>query len=325
MPTVEQGASIVVNEWLHIKSGNTLTILTDESCRAQAELLAAAARKVGAEEKLLLLPVEREQAAAILGAEPYASALDTSEFIIGATRYSLITSKKISTVTAAGRRYLSLPLSANDGKPMLGFDFMAMSPVRVREIARGILAHMENCREIRVTTPAGTDLTLDIRGRRANFFSGDFSNGTRCDSSCFEAYIAPVETGTNGVMAVDGSFGYIGAPEKPLRIEFKNGRAVSIENSADGERLRAYIASFRDGNMLVAAEFGLGLNLFGRCTGNCYIEDESAFGTFHIGMGRNLTLGGQSDAAGHYDLVCFRPTVFMDGTILMKDGILIED
>lgn len=58
--------------------------------------------------------------------------------------------------------------------------------------------------------------------------------------------------------------------------------------------------------MVVAAEFGIGLNTHSRCAGNCYIEDESTYGTFHIGFGRNIALGGVQDASG---LTIWSPTL----------------
>jgi len=50
------------------------------------------------------------------------------------------------------------------------------------------------------------------------------------------------------------------------------------------------------------------------------IEDESAYGTFHIGFGRNLSLGGAHDAAGHFDIVIHDPTITSDGTVIMRNG-----
>ena len=76
--------------------------------------------------------------------------------------------------------------------------------------------------------------------------------------------------------------------------------------------------SFEDPRIYVAGEFGIGLNTLSQCLGNCYIEDESTFSTFHIGMGRNLALGGIQDAAGHFDLVFHRPTIYADQTLIME-------
>ena len=37
-------------------------------------------------------------------------------------------------------------------------------------------------------------------------------------------------------------------------------------------------------------------------------------------MGRNLSLGGVHNAAGHFDLVFQFPTIYADDTLIMKDG-----
>ena len=62
-----------------------------------------------------------------------------------------------------------------------------------------------------------------------------------------------------------------------------------------------------DPRIYIAGELGIGLNSCSNCLGNCYIEDESAYGTFHVGLGRNIALGGVQNAKGHFDLVCREP------------------
>ncbi len=85
----------------------------------------------------------------------------------------------------------------------------------------------------------------------------------------------------------------------------------------------SFLARFHDPeNMVVAAEFGIGLNTHSRCAGNCYIEDESTYGTFHIGFGRNIALGGVQDASGHYDLVTHAPCIYVDNRMIMDHGQL---
>lgn len=64
------------------------------------------------------------------------------------------------------------------------------------------------------------------------------------------------------------------------------------------------------------------VNTHSRCAGNCYIEDESTYGTFHIGFGRNIALGGVQDASGHYDLVTHAPCIYVDNRMIMDHGQL---
>ena len=114
--------------------------------------------------------------------------------------------------------------------------------------------------------------------------------------------------------------GYIGLVERPLELGFENGRLTYIEPTPDGDRLRRFLESFDDPKMYRAAELGIGLNRLSRCRGASYIADESAFGTFHIGFGRNLALGGDHDAAGHFDIVVHNPTIFTGESVIMKNG-----
>ena len=76
--------------------------------------------------------------------------------------------------------------------------------------------------------------------------------------------------------------------------------------------------------MWMNGEFGIGLNALSKCRGISYIEDESTYGTFHIGMGRNISLGGVQHAKGHFDIVTHNPTIWADGDCIMKDGEVVE-
>ena len=324
MTKSEIGAKTIISDWLKLSSNDVLTIISDENYIAQAELLCSFASKSTSNVKVLLLSVADQQNGSVLMQEPYSSEIDRSTVIIGASTYSLITSHKIKQAMASGIRFLSLPLSTNDRRDMLSLDFIRMPLDEAKHMADILVKKISGAKNIRVTTPAGTDLSLEIDGRIPGFFTGDFSNGTFCESSCFEVYISPVEDKTNGIMMLDGSFGYIGAPSEPLRIEFKDGKICSVSETEDGRKLTAYIDSFHDDRMKTGAEFGIGINKLAHCSGNCYIEDESSYGTFHIGMGRNITLGGKSDASGHFDLVCFKPTIYFDGKPAIIDGLIIE-
>ena len=107
--------------------------------------------------------------------------------------------------------------------------------------------------------------------------------------------------------------------------EFKNGKLVEATSEDEGaNKLLEYIKTFHDDKMFKPGEFGIGLNKKSKCRGICYIEDESVYSTFHIGMGRNITLGGEQMAAGHFDIITHKPTIYADETIIMKDGEIVE-
>jgi leucyl aminopeptidase (aminopeptidase T) len=52
------------------------------------------------------------------------------------------------------------------------------------------------------------------------------------------------------------------------------------------------------------------------------LEDEKVLGTCHIAFGDNSTFGGKVRAGIHVDGILLRPTIKLDGKILMKNGQL---
>jgi leucyl aminopeptidase (aminopeptidase T) len=190
-------------------------------------------------------------------------------------------------------------------------------------IANVIKRYIDSGQVVHVTTKLGTDLRFYKRNRYAGFFNGDVKAGRGFSSASIEIYVAIEETETTGTLILDGSLGYIGKVEKPFRIEIRNGQITEIEQTPDGKRLKEYLESFEDERMYIAAELGIGLNYLSKCEGNCYIEDESSYGTFHIGFGRNVALGGVQEACSHFDLVTFEPDIFVDNRKIIEEGRVI--
>ena len=220
-------------------------------------------------------------------------------------------------------RFLSLPLSTNNGQSLLSYDFLNMSLPKSRIMASIIMNCYQNASKIHVTTDLGTNLDFTIEGRTPGFFNGCCRDGNGLASSSVEVYVAPVETETSGTLILDGSMGYIGVVSSPVRVELQHGKIVDIEDNESGRRLKQFLQRFKDPeDMVVAAEFGIGLNTHSHCNGNCYIEDESTYGTFHIGFGRNIALGGVQNATGHFDLVTHDPNIYVDNRMIMDHGQL---
>jgi leucyl aminopeptidase (aminopeptidase T) len=69
------------------------------------------------------------------------------------------------------------------------------------------------------------------------------------------------------------------------------------------------------------AEFGVGTNPKARLISNV-IEDEKVLGTCHVALGDNSTFGGRVRAGVHVDGIFTKPTVRLDGRVLMEAGKL---
>lgn len=243
--------------------------------------------------------------------------------IIAATEYSLVTTKAAKRAIQRHKKFLSLPLATNDGRSFLEYDFLTMDTKKSRLMAKAFIKYLKYSEKVRVTTPAGTDMMFYKVGRDPGFFNGVLKDGKGYSSSSIEVYVPIEETKTEGVMVLDGSLGYIGRAEEPTRILFKGGRITEIEETPTGIRLKKYMEDYQDSRIYIAGELGIGLNSCSQCLGNCYIEDESAYGTFHVGLGRNIALGGIQNAKGHFDLVCMEPDIYTDNRQIMQQGKVI--
>jgi hypothetical protein len=319
--TMTDGARIVVRDWLRIKEGERLTIISDELHVPEAMEMRAHAAVAGAMPTLVIVSSSSPQSGE--GFDAGCVAFLGADAIIGATHNSIMTTRAISDAVHAGSRFLSIPLATNDGTSLLEGDMMTMDPEEALGLAQKIKPVFQGARAVRVRTALGTDLRVSIEGRTGSIFRGLCDRKGMATSVSFEYSISIVESETQGSIVLDGSMGYIGLVDEPVALSFEGGRLVDIENNPSGRRLADYVRGFDDQRMYVAGELGIGLNTKARCEGRSYIEDECTYGTFHIGMGRNITLGGQHYANGHFDLITREPDITVDDALIMAKGEII--
>lgn len=318
---MERGARIIIQEWVKVKPWDRLLIVTTKEHLPEARMLRKYAFEAGRSVNSLVVENRGKHVGVFF--DDNEEVFDPYTAIIAATDYSLVTTKAAKRAISRGKKFLSLPLSTNDGRSMLEYDFLTMDTKKSRLMAKIIMKYLRHSSKIHVTTQAGTDLHMGKVGRNPGFFNGVLKDGKGYSSASIEVYVPIEETKTEGIMILDGSLGYIGRADEPTRIVFHEGRIVEIEETPTGKRLKDYMEDYRDPGIYVGGEFGIGLNSFSKCQGNCYIEDESAYGTFHIGLGRNIALGGVQNANGHFDLVCHEPNVYTDNRQIIQFGKII--
>lgn len=318
---MERGAEIIIKDWVRVKPWDRLLIVTTKNHLPEARLLKKTAFTRC--KTVNTLVVEDKGRHVGMFFDENEEVFDPYTAIIAATEYSLVTTKAAKRAIKKHKKFLSLPLSTNDGRSMLGYDFLTMDTKKSRLMAKIIMKYLQHSDHVRITTAAGTSLKIGKVKRDPGFFNGVLKDGKGYSSASIEVYVPIEETKTEGVMVLDGSLGYIGRAEEPTRIVFREGRIVDIEETPTGIRLKQYMEEYKDSRIYIAGELGIGLNSSSRCDGNCYIEDESAYGTFHIGLGRNLALGGHQNANGHFDLVCHDPDIYTDNRQIMQQGKII--
>jgi leucyl aminopeptidase (aminopeptidase T) len=172
---------------------------------------------------------------------------------------------------------------------------------------------------VHVQAPAGTDIVLPIKGRQVHASSGLFrEKGQWGNLPTGEAYLAPREGESNGVVVVDGSMAGVGMVTEPIRIIVQDGYATEISGGTAASRLVELLEPHgRDGRNV--AEFGIGTNDKAILTG-VILEDEKVMGTIHIAFGDNKSMGGSVRVASHLDGLVTQPTVWFDDRKIMDAG-----
>jgi leucyl aminopeptidase (aminopeptidase T) len=138
-----------------------------------------------------------------------------------------------------------------------------------------------------------------------------------------ETAVGPSVDGTDGVMLVDGAIIPGGVPDEPVCVTIKEGKVCTIEGGQAADRLDEWLRSFKDPNVYQVVEFGIGLNRMARIGRGLMAEDESQFGTIHLGLGEGQTFGLPIDAPTHVDLVIRNPDVYIDGEIVVHSERLV--
>lgn len=310
-------ASIVaIRDCMGAKAGEHVLIVTDEPLRTIGYALHRAAGDLGHDVLLVeMLPRTTN------GEEPppqVADLMTKSDVVLCPTSKSLTHTDARRAASAAGARVATLPGVTEDIMiRCLNADYR-----RIAQRTERICAMMETTQLVRVKAPAGTDVSLPVSGRKAQASTGLFrARGQWGNLPTGEAYLAPLEGQSNGVVVIDGSMAGVGVTTEPIRIVVKDGYAAEITGGREAEQLIALLEPHgRDGRNV--AEFGVGTNDRAKLTG-VILEDEKVMGTIHVAFGDNKSMGGTVRVASHLDGLVKHPTVWFDDQKIMDAGRLL--
>jgi aminopeptidase len=315
-PALHSASLVAVRDCMGVTDGERVLVVTDENFRTIGYALRAAALEL-TREVLLLDMVPRKTN----GEEPpgaVAALMKQVDVVLCPTTKSLTHTDSRRAASAAGVRVATLPGVTEDIMVRcMNADYHAIAAR-----TRALCERLERSRVVRVTAPSGTDVVLPIQGRQAHASSGIFRDrGQWGNLPTGEAYLAPLEGESHGLVVVDGSMAGVGMIREPIRITVESGYATRIEGGDEAARLRALVEPHgRDA--CTVAEFGIGTNDKAILTG-AIIEDEKVMGTIHIAFGDNKSMGGSVRVASHLDGLVRQPTVWLDGEKIMDGGRLL--
>jgi aminopeptidase len=202
----------------------------------------------------------------------------------------------------------------------------------IYENAARITKAFSRVSDVRVTTPAGTNVAFSMEGKRAYAEDGDISMpGEWSDLPVGEMRVSPVVGTANGTIVIDGTMDLITdslIPETPVKVTIRDGFVVNVEG---GNEAKMLLDAIHQGEALAKkkdlpkyeknarnlGELGIGINPAARISGNL-IEDEKVCGTAHFAIGYNYD--NDAEAFIHQDCLVMHPSIWTDGKQIMRDG-----
>lgn len=319
MLSIQEGADKIVRMCMGVKAGERVVIITDLLRPISlSNALQKACMEQGAE--TILIVIDSNLVDGQLP-ESVDRAIRFSDVLLCVTTNTLAYTKAVYACKRNGCRVLSMTDVPEDtfSRGAIEVNYEAMAPV-IAEVEKAF----NQASQARISAPGGTEITLSIKNRRAFTCSGVMQTpGGLIGLPGIEVYIAPVEDQTNGILVADASGSGLGILEDPIRISIKDGQACSIAGGTQAEALTNRLQETNNPNSYIVAEFAIGLNPCAELVGHIAI-DEGIYGTGHFALGNNLGFEGKNDAPLHLDMVYWKPTIYLDNQLFMKDGCLVE-
>jgi len=237
------------------------------------------------------------------------AAMAEPDVLLAPTTKSLSHTRARSNATAAGVRAATLPEITEDVF-VSGLDADYES---IREHCREMLEYVDEAEQIRVTSPSGTDITLEPGDREWLEDTGIVHEpGAFSNLPAGEVFVSP-ET-ADGRVVVNGTMMPHGLLDKSQTVAFEveDGQVTSIEDDAVREQVEA-AAEEVGGDAYNLAELGIGTNVAVERLIGSVLLDEKAGGTVHFAIGDDASIGGDVDAPLHLDGIVRDPTVYADG------------
>jgi leucyl aminopeptidase (aminopeptidase T) len=244
-----------------------------------------------------------------------AEAMAAADVVLGPTVQSLSHTAARKRASEAGARIATLPGVTEE---MLA-RVMSADMEQLRRRGRAVAEALDGADEARITCANGSDLRLDLRGRKAIPDAGELTErGAFGNLPCGEGFIAPA--GGWGTLVIDGSIAGVGLVDHPVELVLEGGHLTSARGG-QGMAFMELLTAHGEGGTNVA-ELGIGTNEKAKVTGNI-LEDEKILGTAHVAFGASAAIGGTVQVPVHLDAVVMKPTVKLDGEPIVAEGELL--
>jgi leucyl aminopeptidase (aminopeptidase T) len=195
----------------------------------------------------------------------------------------------------------------------------------IRAKGEAIKQILQGAKHLRVTSPEGTDFTVDLGKRPVVVGAGLVPAGTKGNEAQRSAGLpggtvrfAPIETSANGKLRAAED--QCSQPVKDEAIDVKNGVATSVTAGSDEECLKQ---SMKDAGRFGSIVIGLNPAIQYSHIPSYGPQLETSAGVVSLSFGSNGYLGGSNPpVGGGWTVPLLKATVEADGKVIVKDGKL---
>lgn len=325
-------------ELCELNASETCVVLSESTSRPENVRAATlAAQAIGAQTFQVVMttpanpgpvPLRSTGTSLALEGNPAAvAALSRADFVIDCTVEGLLHSRELKAILDAGTRVLMI---ANEYPE--SYERLAHDPDMARRVGIGY-DMISAASTMRVTSPSGTDLTVNLDGSfRAGSTGVTSGPGSIAHWPGGLVLAFPARHSVNGkvvLAAGDINCTFRSVLRSSITLTIKDDFVVDVSgDGVDARQLAGYMASFRDRDAYASSHVGWGMNpaarwdyfeLFDKSQHNA-VEARAFEGNFMYSTGANETADRFTRC--HFDLPMFDCTVELDGVPVVSEGAL---
>jgi len=334
------GAFCEVFERCAVRAGDTAAILSETQSRAlNVHLAELALLRLGARPFHVVVPTPRNRhpvpvrstgASEALGKlAPVVGALGAAGFVVDCTIEGLMHAPETPAILKAGAR---IQVISNEHPEALE---RMMPESALEQIVRAAARMLRGAKRMKVTSPAGTDLDVDMAGASTvGVWGWTDKPGTLAHWPGGLVVSFPKSGTVNGTLVLDRgdiNLTFKRYLEAPVRLALEADYVTRIEGKgADAELMRAYLAAWGEREAYAVSHVGFGLNRKARYEALAMYDRRDTNGTelravagnFLFSTGANEFAGRYT--AGHFDIPVMGTTIVVDDVEVVRAGELQE-
>ncbi|MBG9389109.1 peptidase M29 [Caenimonas aquaedulcis] len=321
-----------------LRPGDTVAVLGESTSRPELPALARfAAQRMGCKTFDIVVPTPFEPGPAVrsTGAScalrqspPVIAALAASTLVLDCTVEGLMHAPELPAILKGGARVVYISNEHPEALARL-VPGDALEPLVKDHVKR-----LRAAREMRVASPAGTDLRISLQGATCGGNWGYTSRpGTMTHWPGGLALAFPAASSVNGTLVLapgDVNLTFKRYIEQPVTLRIEGDYVTRIEgDGVDAQLMRSYIDAWGDRDAYAVSHVGYGLNAAARWDSMALYDKRDFNGTeLRAFAGNFLYSTGANEVAGrhtrgHFDLPMRHCTVELDGVAVVDAGAVV--